>query len=88
MFYLYILRSGKDEKLYIGITHDIESRLSAHNSGWVRSTRSRRPFKVVYLKQYSTRQEAAREEWLLKHTPGAGKRKHAVIKEYQQNTEP
>jgi putative endonuclease len=44
MWYVYILRSARDKKLYVGSTNDIARRLTEHNSGKVDSTRNRRPF--------------------------------------------
>jgi len=43
MWYVYILRSGKDGKHYVGSTDDLKRRLREHNEGQVESTRSRRP---------------------------------------------
>ena len=44
MFYVYILKSLKDNKLYTGKTNDIERRLKEHNGGQTQSTKSRKPF--------------------------------------------
>lgn len=44
MYFVYILKSLKDGNLYIGRTNNIERRLKEHNSGKVRSTKSRIPF--------------------------------------------
>lgn len=44
MYWVYILKSLKDGKLYIGRTNNIERRLQEHNSGIVPSTKSRTPF--------------------------------------------
>ena len=44
MWYVYILRSIKDNNLYIGSTNNVEVRLKQHNSGEVTSTKSRIPF--------------------------------------------
>ncbi|MBU0708053.1 GIY-YIG nuclease family protein [Patescibacteria group bacterium] len=82
MYYLYILRSRRDLKLYIGITKDLIKRLSEHNSGFVCSTKHRRLLALVYYEKYQSHKEAARREWLLKHTPGAGKQKYKLIKEF------
>ena len=64
MWYVYILRSVRDNKLYVGSTNSIRRRLAEHNSGKVDSTKSRRPFileayiavkdqvKAIELEQY------------------------------------
>ncbi len=44
MWYVYILRSVRDNELYVGSTNSIRRRLSEHNSGKVDSTKSRIPF--------------------------------------------
>ena len=46
MWYVYILRSLRDNDLYIGSTNDIKRRLTEHNSGMVDSTKSRIPFRL------------------------------------------
>lgn len=47
MFCVYILKSEKDGRRYIGKTNNLERRLKEHNSGQVSSTKSRRPFTVL-----------------------------------------
>jgi predicted GIY-YIG superfamily endonuclease len=44
MGYIYILKSQKDNNLYIGSTNDLRRRLSQHNSAEVDSTKGRIPF--------------------------------------------
>ena len=46
MWYVYILRSTIDKKLYVGSTNNIRRRLTEHNSGEVDSTKSRIPFSL------------------------------------------
>lgn len=58
MYYTYVLESLKDHKRYIGSTHDWKRRLSLHNSGKVFSTKSRRPFKLIYLGEFEKQSEA------------------------------
>lgn len=66
MFYLYILKSKKDNELYIGSTNDLRKRLKEHNSGLVRSTRPRRPFEIVYYEAYKSEKDARKRERNLK----------------------
>ena len=62
MYWVYVLKSGVDEKLYYGLTSNLEQRLDQHNSGLVRSTKSRRPFKIVYHEKVSDLITARRKE--------------------------
>lgn len=70
MYIVYVLRSLKDQKFYIGQTNDIEKRLQRHNNGFVVSTRSRRPFILVYNESFISRAEAMRREKYLKSLKG------------------
>lgn len=49
--FVYILKSLKDNKYYIGVTKNIQKRFNDHNQGRSRSTKSRRPFELVYSEQ-------------------------------------
>jgi putative endonuclease len=65
MQYVYILQSKKDGLLYVGCTEDVKKRIELHNSGKVASTKSRRPFKVIYYEAFTNKQDAfCREQWL------------------------
>lgn len=44
MFCVYILKSEKDNSLYIGKTNNLKRRLAEHNNGQTPSIRSKRPF--------------------------------------------
>lgn len=46
MWYVYILKSEADGKLYIGSTNDLKRRMSQHNSGRVAATKPRLPLKL------------------------------------------
>ena len=69
-FFVYILRSQKDGHLYIGMTHDLNTRVKAHNSGKVRSTKGRRPLTLVYQEAYEHKSEALKRERFLKSGQG------------------
>lgn len=64
--FVYMLKSLKDGKFYIGCTSDLKKRLKQHNSGMVRSTKARRPFELVYWEPLGTRSEAMKRERQLK----------------------
>lgn len=81
MFFLYILKSQKGNRLYVGVTNDIEGRLIKHSKGQVKSTKSRRPFTLVFKKEFPMLGEARKYEWMLKYTPGGGKLKKRLAGE-------
>jgi len=78
-YFLYILRSLKDGKLYIGVTSNLEKRLKSHNNGYARSTKSRKPFVLVYSEDFKTLAEARKREYFLKNTPQGGKLKKKLV---------
>ena len=65
-YYLYILKSKKDEELYIGSTNNLKRRLLEHQKGLNFSTKYRLPFDLVYFEGYKTEEEARRREHNLK----------------------
>ena len=66
MWVAYALRSEKDGWLYIGMTSNIERRVSEHNRGYNRSTKSRGPFNLIYVEECGSRTEARDREKYLK----------------------
>jgi len=70
MYYVYILFSQKDSKLYVGYTPDLKSRVKKHNSGHVLATKNRRPLKLVYYESYLEESDAKRREKFLKGGKG------------------
>lgn len=52
MYTVYIIKSEKLDKFYIGYTNDIADRICHHNSGANRSTCNGRPWKIVYQEQF------------------------------------
>ena len=66
MFYTYVMKSTKDNDLYIGSTNDLRRRLKEHNSGSVRSTRSRITFELIYYEAYRSEKDARAREQNLK----------------------
>jgi len=78
-FYVYILRSEKDGKFYVGYASDLKSRINAHNAGRVKSTKHRRPFMLVKSETFDTRREAMWREWQLK-SKDVGSQEKASLK--------
>jgi putative endonuclease len=66
MFYTYIIYSKSKAKYYIGYTHNLEKRLTRHNSGWSSSTKAGIPWKLVYFEEFDTKSKALKREYELK----------------------
>ena len=71
MYYVYILRSGKDGRLYKGMTETLDKRVEQHNLGQNRSTKGFRPWKLVHYEEFATREAARAREKYFKS--GAGR---------------
>ena len=58
MYFVYILQSKKDNKLYIGYTEDLKNRVYLHSNGGVVSTKNRRPLELIYFEAYKNQLDA------------------------------
>jgi len=70
MYYVYVLKSKKDNNLYIGCTENIEKRLDYHNSGKVKSTKHRIPFEILFYETYDDKYQAFNMERYYKTAKG------------------
>lgn len=70
MFYVYILRSEKNGRLYKGVTNNLKRRVKEHNSGAVPFTKTLMPWRLVYYEAFLSKEDAAREEKFLKSGKG------------------
>ena len=66
MYYTYILRSNKDNKLYTGYTNNLKLRFELHQKGKVDATKNRRPLKLIYYEACLNQQDATHREKYLK----------------------
>jgi len=80
MYYVYVLCSRKDKRLYIGCTDNLDRRIEEHAVGNVESTRDRRPLKLVYYEASLNKYDAFHREKYFKM--GYGRR---FIKERLKN---
>jgi putative endonuclease len=69
-YYTYVLKSERDDHLYIGYTSDLRKRIDEHNKGKVRSTKSRRPLSLVYYEEYEDKTSGRKREIFLKSGQG------------------
>lgn len=69
-YYVYVIKSQLEGRLYKGMTNDVEKRLREHNAGKSFSTKPYIPWSLVYFKAYETRIEAREYEKFLKSGSG------------------
>jgi putative endonuclease len=70
MYYVYILLSDKDGRLYIGSTPNLKNRLEKHKKGFVLATKNRLPIKLIHYETYFSDRDAKRREVFLKGGKG------------------
>ena len=63
---VYILKSKKNGRYYIGCSRDVLSRLNEHNLGLSRATKNRGPWDLVYEEQFPSLSLARQTEKILK----------------------
>jgi putative endonuclease len=65
-YFVYVLKSEKDNKFYTGYSRDIELRFEQHQKGLVKSTKDRRPLILIYFEACLNQQDALHSEKYLK----------------------
>jgi len=80
MYYTYVLKSKKDNKLYIGYSEDLKERMKKHHGGKVISTKNRRPLLLIYYEAYLDKADAKGRERFLKSGSG-----HKFLKKQLSN---
>jgi putative endonuclease len=81
----YLLRSETDGNFYEGQTTNLIRRMAMHNSGQVKSTRNRRPLKLLGYKIFSSVSEARYYEYQVKHHSD---KKHKFVADILRLSEP
>ncbi|AMM40019.1 endonuclease [Candidatus Desulfofervidus auxilii] len=74
-WYVYVLKSLKDGKLYTGISRNPGKRLGEHNRGKTKSTKYRRPFVLIYTEECVSLKQARDKEKFYKSGGGREKLK-------------
>ena len=84
MYYVYILKSLKDHKLYVGFTGKLKERIVRHNNGLVEATKDRRPLKLIYYEACLNKKDAIEREKALKTGFGRAYLKRRLKNYYSQ----
>lgn len=66
MHFIYIIKSLKNESLYIGYTENINRRIREHNNNESFTTKKYSPWELVYLEGYKDQKDALDREKKLK----------------------
>lgn len=71
MYFTYVLQDS-NKKLYVGFCQDLTKRLHQHNTGKVKSTKYRKPLKLVYYEACLNKEKAVKREKYFKSGYGRG----------------
>jgi len=67
MHFVYILKSKKTERLYVGFTSDVSRRLAEHNEGLSGYTKAHIPWDLIYYEAFNNSALARKREKSLKY---------------------
>ncbi|PIR73850.1 MAG: endonuclease [Candidatus Moranbacteria bacterium CG10_big_fil_rev_8_21_14_0_10_35_21] len=70
MYFVYIIKSEKSGKYYIGVTSNLIQRLRHHNSGANKSTKNRGPWLLVFQENFNDKKSAWLREKQIKSYNG------------------
>jgi len=80
MYYVYIIKSKKNNRLYVGLTDNLKKCFAEHNKGLSFHTKKYRPWVLVYYEAYTAYKDAEiREKRLKKFAKGYAQLKNRII---------
>ena len=71
IYYVYSISSTSRKYIYVGLTNNLERRISDHNKGYNRTTKPYAPYTTIYTEEFNSRAKARIKEKKLKS--GCGK---------------
>jgi len=80
IYYTYIIESIRTSNWYIVHSDNTDRRFIEHNSGQTKSTRGKGPWKLIFIRSFSSKIEANRFELKLKKL----RNKDYIKKEYSE----
>lgn len=66
MYWVYIIRSMKNNQYYIGCSDNVLRRLDEHNLGLSKYTRGRGPWELVYKEEFKSLKDSRKREKQIK----------------------
>ncbi len=70
MFYVYLLKSIKNNKVYIGRSSDLKRRLKEHLNQKVKTTKSYGKVKLIFYEAFLSKEDSIRREKYFKSSKG------------------
>ena len=70
MYYTYVLLSTKENKLYMGFTQDLKTRMELHRRGFMMKGKNNGSLKLIYLEACLNKKDAVRRDKYLKSLLG------------------
>lgn len=70
MFTVYVLRSKRNGRRYIGCTNNFDRRIEEHNRGQSNYTRNTGPYELIFKEEFTSLKEARKRELVLKSGKG------------------
>jgi putative endonuclease len=67
MYYVYLIKSKKTNKCYLGFTKNLKERLKQHNNRKSIATKFGIPYELIYYESYKSEKDARLREKKLKH---------------------
>ncbi|MDP3724079.1 MAG: GIY-YIG nuclease family protein [bacterium] len=80
-YYFYILKSKKNEHLYLGYTPNLKDRLESHNSGKNLATKPNTPYELIFFSGFKNKADALECEKYFKTTAG-WRRIHKMLENF------
>lgn len=62
MYYTYVLLSTKENKLYLGFTQDLRTRMELHRRGFMMKEKNNGSLKLIYLEACLNKKDAVRRD--------------------------
>ena len=62
MFSVYVLKSEKTGRRYVGSSEEVRERLRRHNAGESKATQHGVPWRLIHAEEFDTRAQATRKE--------------------------
>ncbi len=84
MYYVYVLESKKNSRMYIGCTDNLQRRIDEHNNRENQSTKDGAPWKIIYYEAFLSKSDAYEREKIMKGQWGRKFIKR-VLKNYLQS---